>query len=85
MVTTKRPTSAERGAVNRASVLAYIQREADLDGVSTINSVEAAAVLGVSQAPIRDHVYRLAEQGVLSIVEVQKGVGFTLLLSEEYQ
>lgn len=57
--------SAPRGAT-RASVLAYLVREADLDGVVILPYREIGAALDISIGSVGFHVRNLAAEGLLT-------------------
>lgn len=60
------PVGAE--GVTRGHVLAYLSREADLDGLVTVSETEVAQALGIAQVTAHYHFDSLRDAGLLTQV-----------------
>ena len=60
--------------VTAGAVLAYLQREADLDGLATVSSGEIGTALGVTAEGARHHLSALAEAGLIAQAGRTQGV-----------
>src|SRR5690606_10537341 len=82
MTAVKRANGVMAGAV-----LAYLQREADLDGLATVSSGEIGTALGVTAGSAQRHLSALAEAGLITQAGHTRGVkGYAIMayqLSDE--
>lgn len=60
--------------VTAGAVLAYLQREADLDGLVTVSQGEVAAAIGCSQPNVGLHIRNLAAAGLIAPTGRVQGV-----------
>lgn len=60
--------------VTAGAVLAYLLREADLDGLVTVSSEEVGRAVGISEAAAGVHLRNLVDRGLISPAGRVKGV-----------
>jgi predicted ArsR family transcriptional regulator len=52
--------------VTKGAVLAYLQQEADMDGLATVSTVEMGEALEVSPVAVGQHLRALVSEGLIS-------------------
>lgn len=76
MTTTQRANGVTAGAV-----LAYLQREADLDGLVTVSQAEIGDHLGVSIVAAGEHLRNLRDAGLIAAAGRTQGVRYHPILA----